>query len=138
MTRARPPLAPDARRAALAAGPPASPRGSQGGQASIELLGVLPLTVALTLGVTQALFAGYAGQLAGHAAEAAAITIQAGGDADDAQESARAALPDWGDRRVRVTVRGRRVTVHLRPPSLVAPLSRALEADRTADAGPRP
>lgn len=113
-------------------------RRGEDGQAAIELLGVLPLTIALTLGVTQALLAGYAGQLADHAAEAAAITIQAGGDAGGALDAARGALPDWGDRRVRVTVRGRRVTVHLRPPSLVAPLARALEADRSADAGPTP
>lgn len=108
------------------------------GQASIELLGILPLAIVLTLGITQALLAGYTNQLAGHAAEAAAIAVQRGADEDAVRDAARAALPGWGERRVRVTVRDRRVTVQLRPPSLAEPLAAALEAERTADAGPKP
>lgn len=105
----------------------------QGGQAAVELVGVLPLALVLTLGVTQALLAGYAGELAGHAAESAAIAVQRDGDVEAA---ARDALPDWSAKRVRVTVVGRRVTVHLRPPSVLPPLAEALAADRSADAGP--
>lgn len=110
----------------------------ESGQAAIELLGVLPLACAVALGLAQALLAGYAGQLAGHAAGAAAIAVQQGGGAATARDAAREALPGWGEQRVRVELHGRRVTVRLRPPSLVAPLASALEATRTADAGPRP
>ena len=77
----------------------------------------------------QLLAVGYAGVLAGQAAEAGALAVASGGDARAAAEQA---LPDWpGDRR-RVGVDGGRVEVRLRPPSPLRALARALEVRATA------
>ena len=56
-------------------------RSTETGQASVELLGVLPLVVALALAVFQLLAVGYSSVLAGNAAEAGALALAAGGDA---------------------------------------------------------
>ena len=53
-------------------------RARETGQASVELLGVLPLLVALALAVFQLLSVGYASVLAGNAAEAGALALAAG------------------------------------------------------------
>jgi hypothetical protein len=99
------------------------------GQATVELLGVLPLLVALGLAAMQLLAVGYASVLAGNAAEAGALALAGGGDP---RAGVRAALPGWSRARARISVDGGRVTVRLRPPSLVAALGERLEV--TADA----
>jgi hypothetical protein len=109
-------------------------RGS-GGQATIEVVGMLPLLALVGVAVLQLLAAGAAHEYAGHAAEAGAIALADGRDAEDA---ARAAIPGWTRRRLEVRVDGRRVHVRLRPPAIVGGVGDMLATRATADAGPRP
>lgn len=102
---------------------------SERGQATIELLGALPLLVGLGLALAQLLAVGYAAVLAGSAAEAGGLALAAGADPG---ASARNALPGWGRTRARVAVADGRVTVRLRPPSLLPALARRLEVESTA------
>jgi hypothetical protein len=94
------------------------------GQASVELLGVVPLLVVLGLAAFQLLAVGYSSVLAGNAAEAGALALAGGGNARD---GVREALPGWSRAHARVTVEHGRVTVRLRPPSLLTALARRLE-----------
>ena len=94
------------------------------GQATIELLALVPLVVAVGLGALQLLAVGYASVLAGTAAEAGALALAAGGDP---QASAREALPGLVDARARVDVEGGRVVVRLRPPSPLRAVGERLE-----------
>jgi hypothetical protein len=110
-------------------------RGRAAGQATVELLGILPLCVAVGLGAGQLLAAGAAHELAGTAAHAGAMAILQGGDPADA---ARSALPGWSRSRVAIHVAGRRVRVRLRPLTVMPGLSGALAAEAAADAGPQP
>ncbi len=98
-------------------------RGSESGQASVELLGVLPLVVALALAVFQLLSVGYASVLAGNAAEAGALALAAGGDP---RAGVREALPGWSRTDAEVQVRGGEVGVRLRPPALLRALGERL------------
>jgi hypothetical protein len=105
------------------------------GQASIELVALLPLIVTVAFGVAQVLAAGAAGEAAGGAAEAGAVALL-----QDAKPraAALAALPAWArqhDRAV-VTVRGRRISVSVRPRGPVGALTRRLTATASASAGP--
>jgi hypothetical protein len=106
----------------------------QRGQASVELVAMVPLLVAVALALGQLLAAGAARELAGHAAEAGAIAVGRGGDA---REAARAALPGWSRERLEVEVSGRRVTATVEPLPFVPPLAERLKSSVTADAGPR-
>ncbi len=99
------------------------------GQASVELLGALPALLALGLVILQLLAVGYSAVLAGTAAEAGALALAAGGDAE---AGAREALPGWGKAKARVSVSGGTVRVHLRPPSLLSIVERELAVDATA------
>jgi hypothetical protein len=99
------------------------------GQAAVELLGALPVLLGVGLAVAQILAVGYAAVLAGNAAEAGALALAARADAE---ASARNALPGWSHARASVRVNAGRVTVHLRPPSLITALSRKLEVESTA------
>ena len=99
------------------------------GQATVELLGGLPLVLGLGLAMCQLLAAGYSALLAGNAAEAGALALAARADA---HASARRALPGWSRARAEVRVRGGRVTVRLRPPSLLPGVGHALETASTA------
>jgi hypothetical protein len=94
------------------------------GQASVELLGVVPLLVVLGLAAFQLLAVGYSSVLAGNAAEAGALALAGGGNARD---GVREALPGWSRAHAGVTVEHGRVTVRLRPPSLLTALARRLE-----------
>jgi hypothetical protein len=105
------------------------------GQASVELLGIVPLALLIALAIGQALAAGAARELAGNAAEAGATALLQGGDPTAA---ARAALPGWSRGRAAVSVSGRRVAVRLRPPTVLPGLAGRLEASATANAGPAP
>ena len=98
-------------------------RNGESGQASVELLGVLPLVVALALAVFQLLSVGYASVLAANAAEAGALALAAGGDA---RAGVREALPGWSRARARVNVAGGEVSVRLRPPALLRALGERL------------
>jgi hypothetical protein len=112
---------------------PAGRRGAEAGQASIELLGVVPVVVLVALAGAEALAAGLAHTAAGGAAEAAAMAVLQGGDP---QRAARAAAPGWARERVTVRVSGRHVRVRVAPPALVPGTERLLTADAQADAGP--
>jgi len=83
----------------------------------------------------QVLAAGLSAELAGHAAEAAAIALIR---EEDPSAAARDALPGWSRDRVRVRVTGRSVRVRLPPPKVVPGLAEVLTASAHADAGPRP
>ncbi len=102
------------------------------GQAAVELVALLPLLVAVALGVLQALAAGIAPELAGHAAQSGAVAVAEG---RDGLEAARAALPGWARGRVVIEVRGPLVRVRVTPPSLLPGLGSRLAATATADAG---
>jgi hypothetical protein len=105
------------------------------GQASVELVAVLPVATAVALAAAQVLAAGWSAELAGHAAEAGAIAL---GREEDPRAAARDALPGWSRDRVGVRISGRSVRVRLPPPTFVPGLAGALTATAHADAGPRP
>jgi hypothetical protein len=104
------------------------------GQSAVETVALLPLYVAAALAIGHVLAAGLAHELAGHAAEAGAIAVLRGGDAD---EAVRAALPEWSDGRLTIRERGGRVRVRLEPPAVIPGVGRALAATADADAGAR-
>ncbi len=108
--------------------------GSSPGQASVEMLGLLPLLLAGTLACGQLLAAGVAREMAGHAATAGAAALIQGRDASRAAERA---LPGWLRGRAKVSVAGRRVSVRVVPPG-AGPLAGLLESRSLADAGPAP
>jgi hypothetical protein len=117
---------------ATAPGPTACRLGRATGQAAVELVALLPLLVAVALGLLQALAAGLASELAGHAAQSGAVAVAEGRDGTAA---ARAALPGWARSRLRVEVDGARVQVQVTPPSLLPGVGARLAASATADAG---
>ena len=109
-----------------------SPRGGERGQAAVEVLGAVPALLAVGLVVLQLLAVGYAAVLAGTAAEAGALALAGGGDAE---QGVRGSLPGWSRARARVSVSGGTVRVDLRPPSLLASLARELEVTGRASVG---
>ena len=102
---------------------------AQCGQATIELLALVPLLVAVGLGALQLLAVGYASVLAAGAAESGALALAAGADPN---VGAREALPGWSESHARVLVEGGRVEVRLRPPSPLRALGERLEVAATA------
>ena len=85
-----------------------------GGQASAEMVAVLPLVVLVAAIVWQLALAGYAAWMTAHAARAAARAVAVGADGEAA---ARSALPASLERGLRVrTESGGRVEVRLRLP----------------------
>jgi hypothetical protein len=103
------------------------------GQATVETIALVPVIVAVGLGLLQLLAVGYASVLAGNAAEAGALALAAG---TDPRAGARQALPGWSRARARVGVAGGRVAVHLRPPSPLRALADGLEVTGTAAVEP--
>jgi pilus assembly protein CpaE len=83
------------------------------GQASVELLGVLPAVLLVALAAWQLALAGQASWLAGNAARVGARAAAVGGDSDAA---ARSALPAHLRRGLRVSSRDGVVTVRVRLP----------------------
>jgi hypothetical protein len=108
-------------------------RGHEGGQATVELVGLLPLAVLVALAIGQLLAAGAARELAGHAAESGAVALLQGGDP---KAAARDAVPGWADAHLTITVRERTVRVRLQPISVVPGVADRLTATVVADAGP--
>jgi hypothetical protein len=94
------------------------------GQATVETIALVPVMLAVGLGLLQLLAVGYASVLAGNAAEAGALALAGGADAG---AGAKRALPGWSRARARVDVEGGRVEVHLRPPSPLTALAERLE-----------
>ncbi len=103
------------------------------GQATVEVVALLPLAALIALAIGQLLAAGSARELASGAAEAGAAALLQGADPAAA---ARDALPGWSRERADVRVTGRRVEVRLRPRTVVPVVAAALEASAWADAGP--
>jgi hypothetical protein len=108
-----------------------SARGTAG-QAAVELVALLPLVIAVALGILQALAAGVAFELAGHAAQSGAVAIAEG---RDGVAAARAALPGWARSGVHVDIDGTQLRVRVAPPSLLPGMGERLMATATADAG---
>ena len=108
-------------------------RSASAGQASVELVALLPLGLLVALAIAQLLAAGAARELAGNAAEAGAVALLQGGDPAAA---ARAALPGWSRERAGVRVSGRRVEIRIHPQTVIPLLADRLAAVASADAGP--
>jgi hypothetical protein len=105
------------------------------GQASVELVGLLPLVAVVAAAGWSVVAAQVAGEQAAAAAEAgAAALVQS--DGADACGAARAVLP--GGVRARIVVAGRQVRVHVEPRLPLPGLADLLAADAEADAGPEP
>ncbi|MDP9376908.1 MAG: pilus assembly protein [Actinomycetota bacterium] len=109
-------------------------RSDESGQATVELVGLAPLAIAVTLLIFCVLAAGRADELAGHAAEAGAVALL---QDEDAETAAREALPDQAREDVDVEVKGGRVTVRVRPDLPVAVFAEWLVATESAHAGSR-
>ena len=105
-------------------------RASACGQATIETIALVPVLLAVGLGLMQLLAVGYASVLAGGAAEAGALALAGG---RDPRAAAREALPGWSETRARVGVEGGRVEIHLRPPSPLHALAERLEVTAAAE-----
>jgi hypothetical protein len=103
------------------------------GQATVELVALLPLVLAVALAAAAILAGHAASEHAGQAAQAGAMALLQGGDP---REAARRALPDLTRHRAAIDVEGRRVTVRVRPRLPIGPLAAMLTAYATADAGP--
>ncbi len=101
---------------------------SQRGQASLELLAMVPALVLAAMVALQLAITGYTLHLADGAAEAGALAAAAGTDAESA---ALGALPAWADDRVDVEGENGRIEVAVRPPAPLPAISSALEV--TAD-----
>jgi hypothetical protein len=104
----------------------------QNGQATVELVALLPLLLVTALAAAALIAAHAAAEQAGQAAEAGAVALLQG---DDARAAARDALPETARRRAAIAIRGHRVTVTLRPRLPLHALERRLTAHVTADAG---
>jgi Flp pilus assembly protein TadG len=99
------------------------------GQATLEALALVPLFIAVGLGLLQLLAVGYASVLAGNAAEAGALALARG---DDPRSEAQRALPGRSATSARIEVARGQVRVHLRPPSPLHALARRLEVTGAA------
>lgn len=135
-TPARGPARP-ATPARLPAPPPARALPARGhsaaGQATVELVALLPLALLVALTIGQFMAAGAAGETAGNAAEAGAVAMLQG---TDPTAAARAALPGWSRDRTVVRIHGRRIEIRIRPRTVIPLLANRLEAAASADAGP--
>jgi uncharacterized protein (UPF0333 family) len=99
------------------------------GQATLEVLGLLPVLLAVAIAGAQLLAVGYSSVLAGNAAEAGALALAGGADP---RASVRAALPGWSRTHARVSVSEGQVRVRIRPPSLLRTLAERLDVSASA------
>jgi hypothetical protein len=102
------------------------------GQATVELVALLPLLLVIALTATALLAAHTAGEQAGQAAEAGALAVLQGADP---RAAARRALPRETRGRAEINVHGHRVTVHVRPRLPLHALEAPLTGAATAQAG---
>jgi hypothetical protein len=109
------------------------------GQASIELVALLPLFLAIALASAQLLAAGAAGELAANGAEAGALALIKGADRSEAEQAVRRAMPDIPRKRVEVNFRdqNRLVQVKVLPRSPIGGLRKLLVRTAERHAGPR-
>jgi hypothetical protein len=105
------------------------------GQATLELVALLPLLFAVAVGLFTLLAAAKAREDAAQAAEAGAVALLHDGDP---RAAACAALGRPEHCRAGVRIHGRQITVTLRPRGPIHRLDRELQASKTADAGPGP
>jgi hypothetical protein len=103
------------------------------GQASIELLGALPLVLAVAFAAFAAISAHAAAEQAGEAAEAGAIAIL---QDSDPRAAAEAALTPSVRSRAHVSVAGTHVRVRVRPRLPIPGIADRLAATADAEAGP--
>jgi len=102
------------------------------GQATVELVGLLPLLLAVGFAVFSVLGAGAASEAAGAAAEAGAIALLQ--DRDPAA-AARASLSGWPRRDIDIGVRDGAVTVRVVPHGPLPALDERLAATTTVHTG---
>jgi hypothetical protein len=105
------------------------------GQASVELVALLPIVLIVGVAILTLLAARAASGQASAAAQAGAMALLQ--DAD-AREAARAALPPAARHRATIRLDGSVITVTVRPETHVGFLGDALSATATANAGPVP
>jgi hypothetical protein len=105
------------------------------GQASVELVALLPIVLIIGVAILTLLAARAAsGQAAAVAQVGAVALIQD----EDAREAARDALPPDARRRATIHLDGRALTVTVRPETRIGFLGDALSATASANAGPEP
>jgi hypothetical protein len=104
------------------------------GQATVEVVGMLPLIAVVAYAALQALAAGLAAELADHAAEAGAVAILEGSDPHDAAERA---IPGWSGAHVDVAVHDKTVRVRVRPPAVLRSVGELLASTAEANAAQR-
>jgi len=109
-------------------------RRAERGQASIELVALLPVVVIVVAAVVQVLAAGTARERASAAAEAGAVAMLQDADPRAAIEAALGGSVDRSD----FEIEGRHVRVTVRPRAFVRPLGELLAATSRADAGDQP
>jgi hypothetical protein len=110
-------------------------RSGEAGQASIELVALLPLTLIVGLAILTLLAARAASGQAGAAAQAGAMALI---QDTDARAAARAALPPSARRRATISLEDRSITVTVRPETELGFLANTLSATASANAGPEP
>lgn len=101
------------------------------GQATVELVALIPVIVVAVAAVVQVLAAGSARERAGAAAEAGAVAMLQDADPKAAIETALGRALG----RSEFVIDGRRVRVTVRPRAFAPPLSELLAATSVADAG---
>lgn len=106
---------------------------SEAGQSTVELVAGLPALLLAGLIALQLLAAGHALTLADGAAEAGALALASG---EPARDAVRQALPGWAEDDVGLSVGGGRVTVRLRPPSLLPVVADRFSVSSSAFARP--
>jgi pilus assembly protein CpaE len=99
------------------------------GQATVESVALAPVVLLCCLLGLQALVAGANFVVASHVAHSAALAGQMG---RDVKRAARAAAPGWSTGRLEVSDRARRVTVRLRPRTIVPGLAPVLSVEAGA------
>lgn len=97
-------------------------RHSERGQASVELIGMLPFLVLAALLVWQLLLVGYASTSAENAARAASRVVARGGDGERAASRVIASALREG---IRTEMNGAKATVRVRVPIIVPGVTRA-------------
>lgn len=105
---------------------------SERGQASVELVAVLPLLALVVAAAVSVLGAGAAREAAASAAQAGAMAMLQDADPRAAAERALGTAAKRGH----VDIAGRHVVVTVRPRALAPVVGRLLAATSSADAGP--